>query len=492
MRRHALRRLDIERQCASFGERLAPLQGGRPASANLKLTRFLRPVRAPCKALQKHLFRAPRARRPPAPLPPSRQVRAPVLILHGPPKCYGAGVAPSRERGSKPAPTGGWIKSRKSLPHGSADRNGTSGGKVIEAEVAPSRERGSKRCNRRLQHGHDHVAPSRERGSKRSTIRRCAGGWRSLPHGSADRNPTPRWRPTSPACRSLTGARIETIPRDATASNSTVAPSRERGSKLRHQLLDVYQHEVAPSRERGSKHAACRCRALRREVAPSRERGSKLGPVQARQVRGRSLPHGSADRNKDPHDAAREQEVAPSRERGSKHDNGRGHCALSSRSLTGARIETTANKAIQVANAVAPSRERGSKPAGEHPERFHQSRSLTGARIETRGWTTTSAPFRRSLPHGSADRNVSSITRVSPGRKSLPHGSADRNYGKPKSYLIAGGRSLTGARIETASSAGAHASRSVAPSRERGSKQRMTKEDKFCSRSLPHGSADRN
>ena len=161
-----------------------------------------------------------------------------------------------------------------------------------------------------------------------------------------------------------------------------------------------------------------------------------------------------------------------------------------------------------------------------------------------------------SLPHGSADRNVSPPALRLPRNRSLPHGSADRNVfagGKPVIDRVApsrergskreehgddpggggrsltgarietptariwtsrwGGRSLTGARIETWRRAATGRRSRVAPSRERGSKREISiglattyrrsltgaRIETHCMDgtagprgSLPHGSADRN
>ena len=98
------------------------------------------------------------------------------------------------------------------------------------------------------------------------------------------------------------------------------------------------------------------------------------------------------------------------------------------------------------------------------------SRSLTGARIETRRSPACRSATTRSLPHGSADRNVEHVpfVRFDPGRsltgarietrrswfdtarrRSLPHGSADRNMLVRGRYAARRCRSLTGARHDT-------------------------------------------
>ena len=229
----------------------------------------------------------------------------------------------------------------------------------------------------------------------------------SLPHGSADRNNAELEQERQDCRRSLTGARIET---------------------------------------HTARHAN-----LRAGVAPSRERGSKRSPLRWWTPTWRSLPHGSADRNGG---------MSPEQAFGRR------------RSLTGARIETRAPAPSALPQTVAPSRERGSK--------HRLGRAPPGRRI-------------RSLPHGSADRNKLTEPAMASGRLSLPHGSADRNSSTSTATLSCCSRSLTGARIETGlhrpgvcamssrSLTGARIEtdkvkapphfHSVAPSRERGSKQ---------------------
>ena len=207
---------------------------------------------------------------------------------------------------------------------------------------------------------------------------------------------------------------------------------------------------VAPSRERGSKLTRARELAPELVVAPSRERGSKR-PV--------SAMFGGWRR------------VAPSRERGSKPP----------------RSRTARGPA-----AVAPSRERGSKPR------------RTG-RGMPRGLV---APSReRGSKHARQQRDHGV-------HESLPHGSVDRNATSCCSGCSRPSRSLTGAWIETRPWRAALASRIVAPSRERGSKQGSWRPDFrdeavapsrergskpvqavviiVVIQSLPHGSVDRN
>ncbi len=76
--------------------------------------------------------------------------------------------------------------------------------------------------------------------------------------------------------------------------------------------------------------------------------------------------------------------------------------------------------------------------------------------------------------------------------RSLPHGSADRNSNLHMDATRKSGRSLTGARIETAVRRFEARTGTVAPSRERGSKQRHACRSPMQGASLPHGSADRN
>ena len=230
-----------------------------------------------------------------------------------------------------------------SLPHGSADRNRLTapnpiwwGGRSLtgarietgtwatdntRALVAPSRERGSKQGGNAAPERRRDVAPSRERGSKLPNILRPDVVHGSLPHGSADRNRTYEDACVFYGCRSLTGARIETTMPARSCRGSAVAPSRERGSKQRSPharrrrpcrsltgaRIETWRSRpprcrpaVAPSRERGSKHGRGRPRRDDLVVAPSRERGSKLRPQSAPGIDGRSLPHGSADRNSIP------------------------------------------------------------------------------------------------------------------------------------------------------------------------------------------------
>ena len=383
----------------------------------------------------------------------------------------GLDVAPSRERGSKRPRPGATGCAPESLPHGSADRNQYFWVNAKEDQVAPSRERGSKLRIEDDSVPSTRVAPSRERGSKQgiATARareRCRSltGARietcrlsrlgmnasSLPHGSADRNLLLAGIADHGGCRSLTGARIETGTSQMVPDFQSVAPSRERGSKLKLVSQEEVAEAVAPSRERGSKPTCRPSSPTTTAVAPSRERGSKPGEHRRTEALPGSLPHGRA---------------------GSKplvFDPGHWR--------------------------------RGSLPHGSADRNMPLratllrclSRSLTGARIETTRRTPPPRRAWRSLPHGSADRNVTEMQGAGAGLRSLPHGSADRNTFAASGLLVAGGRSLTGARIETDASSPIRRATGVAPSRERGSKHRETAGRRIRATSLPHGSADRN
>ena len=214
------------------------------------------------------------------------------------------------------------------------------------------------------------VAPSRERGSKRHGCNSQRHSHRSLPHGSADRNSEGAMVATRTGGRSLTGARIETQKARWLRPEQVVAPSRERGSKQRPLHLGSHHdgslpHGSAdrngtvnrsnPSLRRSLPHGSAdrncgewcsrrvgrrrsltgarietgRCRGRRTcpRVAPSRERGSKRGLIDYGVHTVASLPHGSADRNRDMTGVAGCPHVAPSRERGSKLGPGAGDAA---------------------------------------------------------------------------------------------------------------------------------------------------------------------
>ena len=79
------------------------------------------------------------------------------------------------------------------------------------------------------------------------------------------------------------------------------------------------------------------------------------------------------------------------------------------------------------------------------------------------------------------------IRRAAPSRE---RGSKQGNVGPVRRRK--GGRSLTGARIETPMSAHPSVHSAAAPSRERGSKRSRAGADQSDDRPLPHGSADRN
>ena len=361
----------------------------------------------------------------------------------------------------------------ESLPHGSADRNAKEPhGHDRRTLVAPSRERGSKhRRGRRLMRRHNQSLPhgSADRNSSDSnaagTRRRSLTGARietssimqapsqrfgSLPHGSADRNSRER------ACQQEMAASGWSLPHGSADRNMTRARYRSTSP-------------VAPSRERGSKRVIQRRREDRRPV---------------------SLPHGSADRNSSviPQALAVARCRSLTGARIETPSRWPSNSPRRRRSLTGARIETaTRSEARRASRWVAPSRERGSK----HPRHSRRSvalphgsadrngraaclssRSLTGARIETCAFDGAESwrPWRRSLT-GARIETSSSARACSRGPTgSLPHGSADRNTAWCRTSAIAARRSLTGARIETTSQHRAVAWR-VAPSRERGSKQ---------------------
>ncbi len=204
------------------------------------------------------------------------------------------------------------------------------------------------------------------------------------------------------------------------------------------------------------------------------------------------------------------------------------------RSLTGAWIETISSYEMLRPSKVAPSRERGSKPVINAVLNIAGGRSLTGAWIETLIRCESSglisvAPsrergskpiieasvmsVRKSLPHGSVDRNpnVNCYISIGDGRSltgawietpytvsmtlsmlSLPHGSVDRNIEHHVIWTLRQCRSLTGAWIETVFVKYDCFAIKVAPSRERGSKLSHFKVFLGGCRSLPHGSVDRN
>ena len=313
-------------------------------------------------------------------------------------------VALSRERGSKRRIGQHDRPRRRSLSHGSADRN-LRGSRLSAARfVALSRERGSKlniladplvtrgrsltgaRIETSGAQGMDGSNGGRSlTGARIETRRRGPSRSRSesLSHGSADRNLFAINRRHLRFGRSLTGARIETFCGLASARRRGVALSRERGSKRAKPRPSARPACVALSRERGSKPAEGDPPGHRRGVALSRERGSKrvglcCDPADfGRSLTGarietcrrngttrstRSLSHGSADRNRTPAGQRVEMVVALSRERGSKllgdqpaaaraaslshgsADRNKRDCLVQAlpyrRSLTGARIET--------------------------------------------------------------------------------------------------------------------------------------------------------
>ena len=359
-------------------------------------------------------------------------------------------VAPSRERGSKPALLLARHPAARVAPSRERGSKHAGGGRAVgHGGVAPSRERGSKHERNREIVGRQHVAPSRERGSKRLIV----GG------GVPDSDVAPSRERGSKPCRHLPAPH-----------ESTSLPHGSADRNMSCLLMSRVSVDVAPSRERGSKHFLVDRHAGAWAVAPSRERGSKRVIDALKNQTSRSLPHGSADRNP---------------------EMGRKTVIRRSRSLTGARVETSIFKAKRGGTRVAPSRERGSKHRREQPI---GRRGVAPSRERGSKLLAILNCFRggRSLPHGSADRNSRRTKVISPNSVSLPHGSADRNAAMDTTDVASGGRSLTGARIETSREAMASASRRVAPSRERGSKRAVARDRREAPLSLPHGSADRN
>ena len=296
-------------------------------------------------------------------------------------------VAPSRERGSKPLVCRARRRGDRSLPHGSADRN---------------RDISEDRALKRL----------------------------SLPHGSADRNLTFGIGAEVRRRRSLTGARIETSCVTGRSSITSVAPSRERGSKL-------IQGRSKPLRILWS------------------------------------LPHGSADRN-----TARRAGCTGASCRsltGARIETGahlQRHSACRRRSLTGARIETRWDRWDNPLELVAPSRERGSK----HTRAADAGRVVGVAPSRERGSKRRQEQNLRrglvSLPHGSADRN----NRAAECLRGYIHVAPSRERGsKPITLVIP----TQACRVAPSRERGSKliilrqpsCSSGVAPSRERGSKR---------------------
>ena len=183
-------------------------------------------------------------------------------------------------------------------------------------------------------------------------------------------------------------------------------------------------------------------------VAPSRGRGSKPRHDERGNLFRGSPPHGGADRNLEPPQSAEAFRVAPSRGRGSKQAILAPRRIEPRRPLTGARIETFRGSSGRAPAQVAPSRGRGSK------QQLHARRAVILA--------------------------------------SPPHGGADRNINCALGYPMTNGRPLTGARIETSVRPCSRSTRSVAPSRGRGSKPRQVGAPLRRQLSPPHGGADRN
>ena len=148
---------------------------------------------------------------------------------------------------------------RRRSPRGSADRNDAADLRVS----LPARERGSKprhharrsrRCRRRSPRGSADrnmpdgkgadrrrtSLPSRERGSKPLQRRIPLDREMSLPHGSADRSHTTAGDPGGGTCRSLMGARIETLREpssplsDRSLPHGSADPDRHSASAVPH------------------------------------------------------------------------------------------------------------------------------------------------------------------------------------------------------------------------------------------------------------------
>ena len=258
----------------------------------------------------------------------------------------------------------------------------------------------------------------------------------------------PVGRPPPPG-RSLTGARIETSTRSRYRPRAWVAPSRERGSKHQPRSSPGFARQSLPH---GS---ADRNKGCMKVAAPGPGRsltGARIetpaGPAPGGRPGGRSLTGARIET------FAKSRRISTTAGRsltGARIETltwpGSG-AAAPGRSLTGARIETRRRSRSGPGRSVAPSRERGSKPVGPAEAGRRNRRSLTGARIET---------CRGCL------QDVEDA-----------------------------GRSLTGARIETPNRRRSRPGSRVAPSRERGSKQRRRVDRARGPESLPHGSADRN
>ncbi len=211
------------------------------------------------------------------------------------------------------------LAGQRSLPHGGADRNNPASYNVYDfsgrsltgarIETLPASRSAPSAM----------VAPSRGRGSKRPDPAWSFPRRQSLPHGGADRNMHDGEVLALIECRSLTGARIETISARAGLPGGRVAPSRGRGSKREHLDHDLKQRLVAPSRGRGSKRSQRLLTTMFGAVSlphGGADRNTKHPTMLM--TTGASLPHGGADRNLHPVVGRGAGDVAPSRGRGSK------------------------------------------------------------------------------------------------------------------------------------------------------------------------------
>ncbi len=99
---------------------------------------------------------------------------------------------------------------------------------------------------------------------------------------------------------------------------------------------------------------------------------------------------------------------------------------------------------------------------------------------------------RMSPPHRGADRNGQGVNVPGMRGVSPPHRGADRNTASVQTEIVAGGRPLTGARIETPTLGQTLSITSVAPSQGRGSKHLHGEDGGVIMVSPPHRGADRN
>ena len=384
----------------------------------------------------------------------------------------GARVAPSRECGSK----------RTEARH-----------LCRPSAVAPSRECGSKLGRAPALGPGEPVAPSRECGSKRGLCRRRRVSTRRSLTGVRIETTGAAGAAGAAPGRSLTGVRIETGRSRRAAPRPGVAPSRECGSKQKCLGDALLRAGSLPhgSADRNSQQNKLHNGYASRSLTGARIETSRLRA--RRGLAGRSLPHGSADRNRllagwsgpcagrsltgarietrSARRAARWCWVAPSRERGSKQSIGNdGHHGA--RSLPhGSADRNEIISAEAAMGMVAPSRERGSKPP-------RPLRRAAGGKV---------APSRE---RGSKHGLVGQLQREEGGR-SLTGARIETRCRRP-GWGSTGGRSLTGARIETRRrrcSCPGSRGRSLTGARietwRRGGPSRRP-------RSLPHGSADRN